>query len=137
MRRAVDLGSVAARFARFVGETNAIAGRVSAVGDGLARLDTALGSLQGRGSGRLAIGQAVTLYVRPEALQPGAGANSLRARLTRMDFEGAFALAHGRLQDGATLTVAVTSTRLGDVPPVGTDASFVFAPEHAVVLADA
>jgi spermidine/putrescine transport system ATP-binding protein len=123
--------------ARFVGETNAIAGRVSAIGEGMARVDTALGPLHGRADQGLAIGQAATLYVRPEALIPGAGANTLRARVGRMDFEGAFALVHGQFPDGAALTAAVPSTRLGDAPVPGTDASFSFAPEHAVVLADA
>ena len=120
-----------------MGETNAIAGRVSAIGEGMARVDTALGPLHGRADQGLAIGEAATLYVRPEALIPGAGANTLRARVGRMDFEGAFALVHGQFSDGAALTAAVPSTRLGDAPAPGTDASFSFAPEHAVVLADA
>lgn len=123
--------------ARFVGETNAIAGRVSAIGDGMARIDTALGALQGRADRRLAVGQQATLYIRPEALTPGAGANTLRAQVSRMDFEGAFALIHGRFSDGGALAAAVPSTRLANAPQPGTEASFFFAPEHAVVLADA
>ena len=35
------------------------------------------------------------------------------------------------------MTAAVPSTRLADAPAPGTDASFSFAPDHAVVLADA
>jgi spermidine/putrescine transport system ATP-binding protein len=123
--------------ARFVGETNAIAGRVSAIGDGMARVDTAMGPLHGRAQSSVAIGQAATLYVRPEALMPGVGANTLRARVSRMDFEGAFALIHGQFPDGAALAAAIPSTRLADAPAPGTDASFFFAPDHAVVLADA
>lgn len=123
--------------ARFVGETNAIAGRVGAIGDGMARVDTAMGPLHGRADRHLAIGQAATVYVRPEALMPGVGANTLRARVSRMDFEGAFALIHGEFPNGAALAASVPSTRLADAPAPGTDASFSFAPEHAVVLADA
>ena len=123
--------------ARFVGETNAIAGRVSAIGDGMARVDTAMGPLHGRADRHLAIGQGATLYVRPEALVPGAGRNLLPAQVERVDFEGAFAMVHGRFADGAALAAAVPSTRLADAPAPGSRASFSFAPEHAVVLADA
>ena len=123
--------------ARFVGETNAIAGRVGAISDGVACVDTVMGPLHGRADGHLAIGQNVTLYVRPEALSPGAGQNVLPAQIERVDFEGAFAMVHGRFDDGAALAAAVPSTRLADAPAPGSRASFSFAPEHAVVLADA
>ncbi|MDH2327811.1 ABC transporter ATP-binding protein [Cereibacter sp. SYSU M97828] len=119
--------------ARFVGETNAIKGRAVASEGGIVTLDTPLGSLRGRGS--VAAGQGATLFVRPEALIPGGGA--LTAQIDRVDFEGAFALVHGRLGDGSALTASVGSTDLAHAPEPGAQASFGFAPEHAVVLADA
>ncbi len=121
--------------ARFVGETNAIAGKVAAVEGGIATLDTALGPLRGRAQGAQP-GQAATIYIRPEALMTGAGPNSLPATVERLDFEGAFALVHGRFPDGAAMTVAVPNTRLSEAPTPGGEAHFSFAPEHAVVLAD-
>ena len=123
--------------ARFVGETNAIAGTVSALDGAMATVQTQMGALQGRARHGVALGQAATVYVRPEALMPGAGANTLPATVERVDFEGAFALVHGRFADGAALAASVPSTRLADAPAPGTDASFFFAPDHAVVLADA
>ena len=121
--------------ARFVGETNAIAGRVTAVADGIATLETALGPLRGRTQGAQP-GQTATIYIRPEALTTGAAENTLSATVERLDFEGAFALVHGRFPDGAEMTVAVPNTRLSDAPAPGAEARFGFAPQHAVVLAD-
>ncbi len=124
--------------ARFVGETNAIPGRVTDIQDGTATLETGLGALVGRAGPGAQIGGQATLYVRPEALIPGAdGANNLPATIERVDFEGAFALVHGRFDDGAALAASVPSTRLSDAPEPGARASFSFQPRHGVVLADA
>lgn len=122
--------------ARFVGETNALAGRITEVAGGQARIETALGTLTGRAGQGAAKGQAGTIYIRPEALMPGGGANTLTAKVERVDFEGAFALVHGAFADGAALAASVPSTRLGDAPAPGTEARFGFQPEHAVVLGD-
>ncbi|WP_304617539.1 ABC transporter ATP-binding protein [Paracoccus sp. (in: a-proteobacteria)] len=123
--------------ARFVGETNAISGRISDVQDGRARIDTALGILSGRAGQGARAGQQGTIYIRPEALMPGDPVNALDARIERVDFEGAFALVHGRFADGAALAASVPSTRLADAPAPGAETRFGFAPEHAVVLGDA
>ncbi|MFN3526643.1 MAG: ABC transporter ATP-binding protein [Paracoccus sp. (in: a-proteobacteria)] len=123
--------------ARFVGETNAIAGQIAQVEGGTARIDTALGSLTGRAGQGAAPGMAGTIYIRPEALMPGEARNPLTAEVERVDFEGAFALVHGRFADGAALAASVPSTRLAGAPVPGAAASFGFAPEHAVVLGDA
>ncbi len=122
--------------ARFVGETNAITGKVQAVDGDMVVLDTPMGVLRGRGQG-LAAGQAATLYVRPEALVPGANhGNAIQADIDRIDFEGAFALAHGHFGDGRPLVASIPSTRLADAPKVGARADFGFTPDHAVVLGD-
>ncbi|MFC0199090.1 ABC transporter ATP-binding protein [Paracoccus rhizosphaerae] len=122
--------------ARFVGETNAVAGRITAVDGGLARIETELGALTGRAGRRAVAGTPGTIYVRPEALIPGTGENALTARIERVDFEGSFALVHGRFADGGSLAASVPSTRLADAPAPGSDAAFAFAPAHAVVLGD-
>ena len=124
--------------ARFVGETNAVPGRITALDGGTATLETGLGLLRGRAGHGAEIGRQATLYVRPEALMPaGAGdGNDLPATVERVDFEGAFALVHGRFDDGAPLAASVPSTRLADAPEPGAKTSFSFAPAHAVVLAD-
>lgn len=123
--------------ARFVGETNAISGRISDVQDGRARIDTALGILTGRAGQGARTGAQGTIYIRPEALMPGDPVNALDARIERVDFEGAFALVHGRFADGAALAASVPSTRLAEAPAPGAETRFGFAPDHAVVLGDA
>jgi spermidine/putrescine transport system ATP-binding protein len=123
--------------ATFVGETNAIPGTVTAVADGVAAVETGLGALRGRASGNVKVGDKVKLYVRPEALTTsGIGDNVLSANVDRIDFEGAFGLAHGRSADGSALVASIPSTELATAPNMGGQASFGFATRHAVVLAD-
>lgn len=122
--------------ARFVGETNALPGRITAVESGRARIETDLGPLTGRAGQGAVAGAPGTIYIRPEALIPSTGENALTAQIERVDFEGSFALVHGRFAGGASLAASVPSTRLGDAPAPGSSAVFGFAPQHAVVLAD-
>ncbi|MCX8997354.1 ABC transporter ATP-binding protein [Rhizobiaceae bacterium BDR2-2] len=123
--------------ATFVGENNAIPGKVTDITDGVATLESAAGRLRGRAGPDLAIGQSARLYVRPEALVSGSdGENSLSARIDRIDFEGAFALAYGKGAGDAAVVAAITSTALSAAPPAGEVAQFSFSPEHATVLAD-
>lgn len=123
--------------ARFVGETNAIDGRVVSIQNGIASVDTPFGSLRGRAGNGLSQGVAAKLYVRPEALEHGEdGANKLAATIERVDFEGAFALSYGQLEDGDTLIASIPSTALGTAPEIGARAVFTFDESNAVVLPD-
>lgn len=123
--------------ATFVGETNAVVGKVTSLDNGIATVDTAFGTMRGRAGAGLASGQAAKLYVRPEALVSGtAGDNVLSTNVERIDFEGAFALAHGRLDDGAAMVISIPSTDLSSAPAIGSKTSFGFDARHAVVLAD-
>ena len=123
--------------ARFVGETNALSGTITGIDGDIARIETALGVLHGRAGHGAATGTKGTIYIRPEALTPGAtGANALSAQIQRVDFEGSFALVHGEFEDGAALAASIPSTRLAEAPEPGTRANFSFASEHAVVLGD-
>ncbi len=124
--------------ATFVGENNAIAGRVSAIADGIATVDTGAEALRGRAGPGLAVGSAARLYVRPEALAAdGAAENGVSARIDRIDFEGAFALAYGTRPNGAPLIASIASTALASAPAVGVAAAFSFRTGHATVLPDA
>lgn len=124
--------------AGFVGETNALAGKVTRLASGIATVETSLGAMHGKAGPGVAAGQAARLYVRPEALVVSAkdGDNRLEATVERIDFEGAFALAHGRLDDGSELVASISSTGLSEAPAIGVRASFAFDRHHAVVLAD-
>src|SRR5436853_640760 len=72
--RAVYAAPETAFVAAFVGENNAIPGRIAAVADGLAAVETPLGRLDARNPKALAPGEAAMLFVRPESLLPGQGA---------------------------------------------------------------
>ena len=123
--------------ASFVGETNAISGTVVEVSDTVATIDTAHGRMSGRSGEGLKSGGTARLYVRPEALVPGLDVeNRLTATIERSDFEGAFALLHGRLSDGSPLVASVGNTALAEAPAPGESAVFGFETRHAVVLAD-
>ncbi len=123
--------------ATFVGETNAIPGKVSAVENGVATLETAHGPLRGRVGDGLSTGKTGKLYVRPEALRPdGNGENALTATIERIDFEGAFALVHGALAGDTPLVASISNTELGSAPAIGSSASFGFKSANAVVLPD-
>ena len=117
--------------------------------------------MKGRAARGLGVGQPARLYVRPEVLTPDGsaaagssdgsaggsvanpriaalpGGNAVSATVERIDFEGAFALLHGRLADGAPLTASLASTHLSAAPAVGAAARFTFPARHAVVLGEA
>jgi len=123
--------------ARFVGETNVISGKVTAIDAGIARVDSAHGQLHGRAGQGLSAGMAAKLYVRPEALKHRAdGENRLTAVIERLDFEGAFALAYGKFSDGNTLIASIPSTELARAPSIGNATHFSFRHANAVVLPD-
>ncbi len=123
--------------ATFVGETNAVHGKVQSLDAGIAAIETPFGVMRGRTGANLAAGKPAKLYVRPEALVPGGSSeNRFEALIERIDFEGAFALAHGKLDDGSALVASISSTDLAAAPQIGTRASFSFPAAHAVVLGD-
>ncbi|WP_372397986.1 ABC transporter ATP-binding protein [Azospirillum sp. HJ39] len=111
--------------ASFVGESNRFAGPVAEAAEGWAVVDTEFGRLRGRNPRGLAAGDRATLFVRPERLapeRPGAGGNdnSLIARVSHSDFEGAFVNAF--LDGGLTV----------QMPHLGQEPAFV--PGETVTL---
>ncbi len=80
--------------ATFVGETNAVKGKVAAGADGLALVETALGGFRAANPKGLRAGDEAILFLRPEKLRllaPGqAEENHLAARVVRRDMEGAW-----------------------------------------------
>jgi len=79
--------------ASFVGENNILRGRITAVEDGVATLESELGTLRGRAVAGLAVGVDAMLFVRPEALKIGDGSqsdNRVAVKPVRRDMEGAY-----------------------------------------------
>lgn len=122
--------------ATFVGETNALPCTVKGIENGIATVESAHGTLSGRAGDGLSAGVTAKLYVRPEALKPNGGANRLAATIERIDFEGAFALAHGMAGDGMPLVASIASTKLAAAPAIGEKSGFGFESANAVVLPD-
>lgn len=77
--------------ASFVGENNALPGKVIEVAEGYARIETALGNLRGRVSGDAGLnaGDKALMFIRPEALRLGGGGdNVMKATVLSEEFEG-------------------------------------------------
>jgi len=79
--------------ASFVGENNILKGRVTAVENGIATLESEFGTLRGRTTPELAAGVDAMLFVRPEVLKIGDESqwdNCVAVKPVRRDMEGAF-----------------------------------------------
>jgi len=128
---APDTGFVAS----FVGEINAIPGRVSATADGYAALETPLGVLRGRNPKGLAVGATAQLYVRPEMLLPNptAAENSLSAVAEEHAYEGNLTHLACRAA-GLRLTVLLGARESRDPPAHGAPIALGFAAADARVL---
>ena len=122
--------------ASFVGESNVLSGSVSAVADGFATLETRHGRLRARSAGTLAVGDAATLFVRPEKtsiLERGEQhENGIEVDFLRRDLEGPFInLFFTRERD--VFAVHLTNTTAA-AAPVSDKATIAFAPADGVIL---
>jgi len=121
--------------ASFVGENNPFAGRVSAVDDGFAVVDTAKGRLRGRNRRDLKIGDEAILFVRPESFRLGAGGAdaTVESQVQNVAFEGN--MTHVFLKGASKKDIVLTVGRGGQaIPAQGETAAVSFDPRAAVVL---
>ncbi len=121
--------------ASFVGENNRIRGRVSAVEEGFATLDTPLGLLKGRNPVALAVGQEALLFVRPEAMRLGSkdGAAGFAGETLDVAYEGSVTHVTLRVKTGQKVTASVGG---GGAPPAAGEALHLgFRPEDGLLLA--
>ncbi len=99
--------------ASFVGENNILQGRVTAIENGIATLESEFGTLRGRTTPDLVVGVDAMLFVRPEVLTIGDESpsdNRVAVKPVRRDMEGAFVnwvLSAGKRSLVAHLTRAV------------------------------
>jgi spermidine/putrescine transport system ATP-binding protein len=122
--------------ASFVGENNPFAGRVFAVDDGFAVVDTARGRLRGRNGRGLKVGDEAILFVRPESFKLGAGGPdaTVESDVLNVAFEGN--MTHVFLK-GATkkdLVLTVGRGETDSIPQQGEKARVRFDPQSAAVL---
>jgi len=130
--------------AHFVGENNALAGRVAEVegpAGAYARVETAEGCFRVRNPLGLPPGAAGLCFVRPEKLVPGNAAavggrvpNRLRGRVRELYYEGVLVKARVGLPSGQELSVAVPTVTGAAPPAIGEAVALAFAPEEAYVL---
>jgi spermidine/putrescine transport system ATP-binding protein len=124
--------------ASFVGENNPFFGRVTAVGEDSAELDTPIGRLRGGNGHGLRIGDEAVLFVRPERLSFGSGGkggeNLIESAVSHASFEGSFAHIFVNGIDGRDIIVNAVND--GSLPqlPAGSRVQLRFAAQDAVVL---
>ena len=120
--------------ASFVGENNGVTGKVRSVVDGFAEVETALGTLKGRGGANIHVGAPATLFVRPEALRISRDGPGLPAEVVGTAFEGGFTHVSLLAADGLSLTLSLTREADGARLTPGAKIAIAFAPEDAWVL---
>ena len=122
--------------AGFVGDANALPGTVSEVSGDEARVDLeAGGTVVGRAAEGLTKGQAVEIFLRPEALGLGAGEGdqNLAGRVDSLLFNGASSRVLVRLAGDALVEVADHGQQSGVSP--GDAVTVAWRPERARVFA--
>ncbi len=123
--------------ASFVGENNVLRGRVSAVADGFASLDSPHGGFRALNPGGLAVGDEAILFVRPEKMtilaRGGGGENAIDVDFLRRDLEGPFVNLFFTRNDDV-FAVHLTNTKSAGQDMSG-EATIAFAPEDGLILA--
>ena len=122
--------------AGFVGETNAVAGRIADADTASVALDTAFGRLTGRRGQGAVPGTAGTLFIRPESLRVAAqGAPAaLQAELVSSAFEGNTTHLFLRTADGLKLTMTAGPREAASLPGPGARLALTYDPAEAIVL---
>lgn len=121
--------------AGFVGETNALPGRIVGAANGEAQVDTPLGRFRGRNPRHLMHGAAAVLFVRPECLHPGLAAdNECAAEAVDLAYEGNVTQLGFRAADGTRLLALLGAAARRAAPAPGERVRLGFAAADAVVL---
>lgn len=126
--------------AAFVGENNLLPGQVVGVENGYGRFHTPAGHFLARLGPGISVGSSAKLYVRPENARlsdMAGGTNSLAIRVSEVAFEGSFINVHAQDEGGRPHMVQMKNEPGTPVPTVGDQLGLNFAPDHALVLADA
>jgi len=122
--------------ASFVGENNPFPGRVAALANGEAVVDTPFGRLLGRNRSGVKVGDEAILFVRPEAFRLGRGGEgrSLEAPVASVAFEGN--MSHIYLKGAARKDIIVSIGRSDSerVPAQGETTAIHFDAGGGLVL---
>ncbi|MBL8894859.1 MAG: ABC transporter ATP-binding protein, partial [Rhizobiales bacterium] len=122
--------------ASFVGENNPFAGTIAQADDDWAIVETNLGKLRGRNPKKLKAGGKAILFVRPESLRLGAGADgaTIETTVKNVAFEGnaSHLFLKGATSKDITLTVGRHDTH--SVPEEGATTVISYEPSLGLVL---
>ena len=122
--------------ASFVGENNPFGGKVMALENGDAILDTPVGRLRGRNGRGVKVGDDAILFVRPEAFRLGGGTagSTLQAPVLNVAFEGN--MSHIFLKGPTRKEIVVTVGRGGAerMPGQGETAAIQYDRQAGLVL---
>lgn len=122
--------------ASFVGENNAISGRVIECRSGEVVIDAGpLGKLSGRAVQPIEIGKQATLFIRPESLQLGSGLDfDVATTLAEVNFEGSYLTLSSQAGD-TSLNVQLRANQYQEDMIAGRGLSLSFRAQDAVVMA--
>ncbi|MFO0994599.1 MAG: ABC transporter ATP-binding protein [Hyphomicrobiales bacterium] len=122
--------------ASFVGENNPFAGTIVQADDDWAVVETSFGKLRGRNPKKLKTGGKAILFVRPESLRLGAGADgaTIETTVKNVAFEGnaSHLFLKGATSKDITLTVGRHDTH--SVPEEGATTVISYEPSLGLVL---
>ncbi|QFR33716.1 ABC transporter ATP-binding protein [Ancylobacter sp. TS-1] len=123
--------------ASFVGENNAIRGRISTIEGDIATLETPLGTLKGRNPVGLTSGQEALLFVRPEAMQLHANGSTTGFEGETLDvaYEGSVTHVTLRVKTGQKVTASIGAGAGMVLPSAGESLHIGFRPEDGLLLA--
>lgn len=123
--------------ASFVGENNQIRGRITAVADGQATLETPLGTLKGRNPVGLKEGEEALIFVRPEQLKLRANGSTVGFEGEALDvaYEGSVTHVTLRVRTGQKITATIGAASGTALPTPGETLRIGFQPEDGLLLA--
>jgi spermidine/putrescine transport system ATP-binding protein len=126
--------------ASFVGENNAIQGKVAEIQGDYAALATSLGLIRCRNPRGLGRGREATAFIRPETIFPArsgnGGENVFECTAVSQSFEGAYSNVRLATEGGHQFVMRLSND--GSEPPLDKSRpiNISFKPENAVVLAE-
>jgi spermidine/putrescine transport system ATP-binding protein len=121
--------------AGFVGENNGFKGRVTALTETEAVLDTPLGPLRGRRGPRLETGSEAILFVRPESFRIADADEAFSAEVVSTEFEGHAVHLRCGTAGGHPVTVTLSRAHHAGAFDPGARLGLGYEPAQALVLA--
>lgn len=121
--------------AAFVGENNGFTGKVTRVADGVATVETALGTFNGVNRKSLAVGAKAILFVRPELMRfDGDGENVIDGSAADAAYEGITTHLTMKAKDGSSVVATIAGASAKTFPVSGSSVRFAFTSRDAIVL---